>query len=95
MQNSQVSENSLYRLGVIGALHDEDYTSKNSFALVSCWKWKLNLECKKTFWADVSTFKLHGHLMKHDALNWSSGNTHIMIEKLLNLPGICIKLIWQ
>ena len=41
-------------------------------------------------WTDEATFKLTGHVNRHNCIYWSDKNPHRIIEKQLNQPGVTV-----
>lgn len=41
-------------------------------------------------WSDESTFKLSGHLNRHNCVYYDTSNPHVAIEKHLNQPGVSV-----
>ena len=41
-------------------------------------------------WSDEATFKLNGHLNRHNCIYWNDTNLHHIIEKDVNMPGVTV-----
>ena len=39
-------------------------------------------------WSDEASFKLSGHVNRHNCVYWYTNNMHLTLEKQLNQPGI-------
>ena len=42
----------------------------------------------KTIWSEEASFKLSGHVNRHNCVYWYTDNMHLTLEKHLNQPGI-------
>ena len=42
----------------------------------------------KIIWSDETSFKLSGHVNRHNCVYWYTNNMHSTLEKQLNQPGI-------
>lgn len=41
-------------------------------------------------WSDQATFKLNGHINRHNCVYWAEQNPHVIIERDVNLPGVTV-----
>jgi transposase len=44
----------------------------------------------RIIWSDESTFKLNGHINRHNCVYWNFDNQHHIIEKDVHLPGVMV-----
>ena len=44
----------------------------------------------KIIWSDEATFKLSGHINRHNCVYWSHENPHLVLEKQNKQPGVCL-----
>ena len=44
----------------------------------------------RIWWSDEATFKLNGHINKHNCVYWATDNPHMTIEQEVNLPGVTV-----
>ncbi|MFW5443335.1 MAG: hypothetical protein ACKE51_03370 [Methylococcaceae bacterium] len=44
----------------------------------------------RIFWTDEATFKLNGHINRHNCVFWNTENLHHILEKDVNLPGVTV-----
>ncbi|MCP4489021.1 MAG: transposase, partial [Gammaproteobacteria bacterium] len=44
----------------------------------------------RVIWTDEATFKLNGHINRHNCVYWSDENPHEVLEKDLNSPGVMV-----
>ncbi|XP_054449778.1 uncharacterized protein LOC129087027 [Pteronotus mesoamericanus] len=44
----------------------------------------------KIWWSDEATFKLNGHINRHNCVYWNEVNPHVILEKDINLPGVTV-----
>lgn len=76
---------------LIHALHEDDFDRRVEFSETF-----LNLLGQdpdiihRVLWSDEATFKLSGHLNRHNCIYWSADNHHVVIEKEVNLPGLTV-----
>lgn len=76
---------------LVQKLHDGDQDRRVEF----CEKMLGMIDEDNTFidriwWSDEATFKLNGHINRHNCVYWSADNPGLIIEKEVNLPGICV-----
>ena len=44
----------------------------------------------KIIWSDEATFKLSGHINRHNCVYWSHENPHLVLEKQNKQPGVTV-----
>lgn len=44
----------------------------------------------RIIWSDEATFKLNGHINKHNCVFWNTENLHHILQKDVNLPGVVV-----
>ena len=44
----------------------------------------------RILWSDEATFKLNGHINRHNCVYWNEDNLHHVIQKDVNLPGVTV-----
>ncbi|CAF2800673.1 unnamed protein product [Rotaria sp. Silwood2] len=80
-----------YRPQLLHALHDDDPDRRCEFAEIF-----LNLVdddpslLDRIFWTDESTFKLNGHVNRHNCVYYATENPHIVISQVMNAPGVIV-----
>ena len=42
------------------------------------------------WWSDEASFKLNGHINRHNCVYWADENPHKIVEKEVNLPGVTV-----
>jgi hypothetical protein len=80
-----------YRPQFLHALNDDDPDRRCEFADIF-----LNLVdndpslLDRIFWTDESTFKLNGHVNRHNCVYYATENPHIVISQEMNAPGVIV-----
>lgn len=80
-----------YRPHLLHALHDGDEDRRLEYAenfLDMVRQDETILD--RIYWSDEATFKLNGHINRHNCIYWASENPHITIQKEVNLPGVTV-----
>ena len=44
----------------------------------------------RILWSDEATFKLNGHLNRHNCIYWATENPQVILENEVNLPGLTV-----
>lgn len=44
----------------------------------------------RILWSDEASFKLNGHINRHNCVYWNEDNLHHVIQKDVNLPGVTV-----
>ena len=44
----------------------------------------------RILWTDEASFKLSGHVNRHNCVYWNTTNQHVVIERQLNQPGLTV-----
>lgn len=78
-----------FRPKLLHALHEDDYDRRLQF----CELFLVRNEADPNFWrsilwTDEASFKLNGHVNRHNCVYWSDTNPHEVMEKDLNVPGL-------
>ena len=79
-----------FRPRLIHALSDDDFDRRLEFCesfLEMVETGLINLD--NVLWTDEATFKLNGHVNRHNCVYWSEENPNITISREVNAPGVC------
>lgn len=44
----------------------------------------------RIMWSDEATFKLNGHVNRHNSIYWATDNPHVAISREMNAPGVTV-----
>lgn len=73
------------------ALADGDTDRRMEFAEIFLNKVKQDRNfIDNIWWSDEATFKLNGHINRHNCVYWAEENPHVVIERDVNLPGVIV-----
>ena len=76
---------------VFHALVDGDPDRRMEFAEIMLEKMEEDEDfIDNIWWSDEATFKLNGHINRHNCVYWAEANPHVIIEKDVNLPGVTV-----
>ncbi len=82
-----------YRPHLVHALNDDDFDRRVEF----CEVWLEMIDAEFDFslqdlvwWSDESTFKLNGHVNRHNAVMWAEDNPDYTMEREFQSPGVCV-----
>lgn len=76
---------------LIHALNEDDPDRRMQFCELFLGKMDRNRQIfDDILWTDEATFKLNGHINRHNCVYWADANPRLTIEHELNLPGICV-----
>ena len=76
---------------VLQSLHDGDQDRRLQFCEIFMTKVNEDVTfLDKIWWSDEATFKLNGHINRHNCVYWSNDNPHVILEKDNNLPGLTV-----
>lgn len=81
----------VYRPILLHALHEDDHDRRLEF----CQLFKgMHTDdpnfINRIIWSDEASFKLNGHINKHNCIYYDVTNPHIIIEQEVNLPGVIV-----
>ena len=76
---------------LVQALHDGDQDRRVQFAE----EFLDRVAADDTFinriwWSDEASFKLNGHINRHNCVFWCADNPRVVLEKEINLPGVTV-----
>jgi hypothetical protein len=86
-----------YRPRLIHGLLEDDPYQRMDF----CEQYQTMVDDDETFqdriiWSDEASFKLNGHINRHNCVYWDATNPHVITEREVNSPGVIVwDAIWS
>ena len=78
-----------YRPRLIHGLLEDDPDRRLQFSKIMLYKIEENPRILDNIvWSDKASFKLFGHINRHNCVYWYTENMHLTLEQQLNQPGV-------
>lgn len=80
-----------FRPVLLQALHEDDNDRRLEFCeqFLEMQVNQPNL-FERVLWSDEATFKLNGHINRHNCIYYEAENPHVILEKEVNMPGLSV-----
>ena len=81
----------VYSPVLLHALHEDDHDRRLEFCELFQ---RMHVDdpnfIAKVIWSDEAVFKLNGTINRHNCIFYDASNPHVVYERAVNLPGVCV-----